>query len=247
MRFATSSRVNCQLIILDGANAIFFPLILDGDEWYGLSCQQGHNVGGVSVRDAVARQRVHDGPMYRFAVRKVCGAAFGLGLFSRLFSQALALRVLGLPAPCLNRGLLLALGAFDGFQPLALGLLGGQFQFQFAALGGFALFLCLALGLGLFACGLFLGVTAGLLGGGFGNLAVALFLFALGGFGAEPGEFGLFGFVLQRGGLGNGCRLTGQLRFKDWTVFNVMFTAILVAIALSLPLIQNKLKGRKVA
>ena len=39
----------------------------------------------------------------------------------------------------------------------------------------------------------------------------------------------LFGFVLQRGGLGNGCRLTGQLRFKDWTVFNVMFTAILVA------------------
>ncbi len=41
----------------------------------------------------------------------------------------------------------------------------------------------------------------------------------------------LFGFVLQRGGLGNGCRLTGQLRFKDWTVFNVMFTAILVAAA----------------
>ncbi|WP_240095833.1 YeeE/YedE thiosulfate transporter family protein [Thermomonas flagellata] len=42
---------------------------------------------------------------------------------------------------------------------------------------------------------------------------------------------GLFGYVLQRGGLGNGCRLTGQLRFKDWTVFNVMFTAILVAAA----------------
>jgi uncharacterized membrane protein YedE/YeeE len=41
----------------------------------------------------------------------------------------------------------------------------------------------------------------------------------------------LFGFVLQRGGLGNGCRLSGQLRFKDWTVFNVMFTAILVAAA----------------
>lgn len=41
----------------------------------------------------------------------------------------------------------------------------------------------------------------------------------------------LFGFVLQRGGLGNGCRLTAQLRLKDWTVFNVMFTAIIVAAA----------------
>lgn len=40
---------------------------------------------------------------------------------------------------------------------------------------------------------------------------------------------GLFGFVLQRGGLGNGCRLTAQLRLQDWTVFNVMFTAIIVA------------------
>jgi uncharacterized membrane protein YedE/YeeE len=40
---------------------------------------------------------------------------------------------------------------------------------------------------------------------------------------------GLFGFVLQRGGLGNGCRLSAQLRLKDWTVFNVMFTAIIVA------------------
>ncbi len=39
----------------------------------------------------------------------------------------------------------------------------------------------------------------------------------------------LFGYVLQRGGLGNGCRLTAQLRLQDWTVFNVMFTAILVA------------------
>ena len=39
----------------------------------------------------------------------------------------------------------------------------------------------------------------------------------------------LFGFILQRGGLGNGCRLTAQLRLQDWTVFNVMFTAILVA------------------
>ncbi len=38
-----------------------------------------------------------------------------------------------------------------------------------------------------------------------------------------------FGFILQRGGLGNGCKLTGQLRLEDWTVFNVMFTAIIVA------------------
>ncbi|HSN00647.1 MAG TPA: YeeE/YedE thiosulfate transporter family protein [Rudaea sp.] len=41
----------------------------------------------------------------------------------------------------------------------------------------------------------------------------------------------LFGYVLQRGGLGNGCRLTAQLRLQDWTVFNVMFTAIIVAAA----------------
>ncbi|GAC1497880.1 MAG: hypothetical protein NVS1B6_03730 [Steroidobacteraceae bacterium] len=39
----------------------------------------------------------------------------------------------------------------------------------------------------------------------------------------------LFGFVLENGGLGNGCKLTAQLRLKDWTVFNVMFTAIIVA------------------
>ncbi len=38
-----------------------------------------------------------------------------------------------------------------------------------------------------------------------------------------------FGFILQRGGLGNSCKLTGQLRLEDWTVFNVMFTAIIVA------------------
>ncbi len=40
---------------------------------------------------------------------------------------------------------------------------------------------------------------------------------------------GIFGYVLQRGGLGSGCRLTAQLRLQDWTVFNVMFTAIVVA------------------
>lgn len=39
----------------------------------------------------------------------------------------------------------------------------------------------------------------------------------------------LFGFVLENGGLGNGCKLTAQLRLKDWTVFNVIFTAINVA------------------
>lgn len=38
-----------------------------------------------------------------------------------------------------------------------------------------------------------------------------------------------FGFILERGGLGNGCKLTGQLRLEDWTVFNVMFTAVIVA------------------
>ena len=40
---------------------------------------------------------------------------------------------------------------------------------------------------------------------------------------------GLFGYILERGGLGNGCRLTGQMRLQDWTVFRVMFTAIIVA------------------
>lgn len=41
----------------------------------------------------------------------------------------------------------------------------------------------------------------------------------------------LFGWVLQRGGLGNGCRLTAGLRLQDSTVFNVMASAILVAAA----------------
>ncbi len=39
----------------------------------------------------------------------------------------------------------------------------------------------------------------------------------------------LFGLILQRAGLGDGCKLTAQLRLEDWTVFDVMFTAILVA------------------
>jgi len=39
----------------------------------------------------------------------------------------------------------------------------------------------------------------------------------------------LFGYVLQRAGFSSPCRLTGQLRLTDWTVFRVMFVAIIVA------------------
>ncbi|MES0875242.1 YeeE/YedE thiosulfate transporter family protein [Sinimarinibacterium thermocellulolyticum] len=39
----------------------------------------------------------------------------------------------------------------------------------------------------------------------------------------------LFGFALERAGFASGCKLTAQLRFSDWAVFKVMFTAILVA------------------
>ncbi|CAM3645492.1 YeeE/YedE thiosulfate transporter family protein [Polynucleobacter brandtiae] len=35
-----------------------------------------------------------------------------------------------------------------------------------------------------------------------------------------------FGFVLERAGFGNPNKLTGQFRFTDWSVFKVMFTAI---------------------
>ena len=42
---------------------------------------------------------------------------------------------------------------------------------------------------------------------------------------------GAFGYILERGGLGSGCKLTGQMRLQDWTVFRVMFTAIVVAAA----------------
>ena len=38
----------------------------------------------------------------------------------------------------------------------------------------------------------------------------------------------IFGFALERAGFASACKLTAQLRFRDWTVFNVMFTAILV-------------------
>lgn len=40
---------------------------------------------------------------------------------------------------------------------------------------------------------------------------------------------GIFGFALERAGFASGCKLTAQLRFADWAVFKVMFTAILVA------------------
>lgn len=40
---------------------------------------------------------------------------------------------------------------------------------------------------------------------------------------------GVFGFALERAGFASGCKLTAQLRFTDWAVFKVMFTAILVA------------------
>lgn len=39
----------------------------------------------------------------------------------------------------------------------------------------------------------------------------------------------IFGFALERAGFASGCKLTAQLRFTDWAVFKVMFTAILVS------------------
>lgn len=41
----------------------------------------------------------------------------------------------------------------------------------------------------------------------------------------------VFGFALERAGFASACNLTAQLRFKDWRVFKVMFTAIIVAAA----------------
>jgi hypothetical protein len=35
-----------------------------------------------------------------------------------------------------------------------------------------------------------------------------------------------FGFVLENAGFGSPCKLTGQFRLTDWSVFKVMFTAI---------------------
>lgn len=39
----------------------------------------------------------------------------------------------------------------------------------------------------------------------------------------------LFGFVLENAGFGSPSKLTGQFRLTDWSVFKVMFTAIVVA------------------
>ena len=41
----------------------------------------------------------------------------------------------------------------------------------------------------------------------------------------------LFGFVLENAGFGSPCKLTAQFRLTDWSVFKVMFTAIVVAAA----------------
>ena len=40
---------------------------------------------------------------------------------------------------------------------------------------------------------------------------------------------GAFGYVLERAGFGNPCKLTAQFRLTDWSVFKVMFTAIVFA------------------
>ena len=39
----------------------------------------------------------------------------------------------------------------------------------------------------------------------------------------------LFGYVLENAGFGSPIKLTAQFRMKDWSVFKVMFTAIVVA------------------
>ena len=39
----------------------------------------------------------------------------------------------------------------------------------------------------------------------------------------------LFGYVLENAGFASPRKLTAQLRFSDWSVFKVMFTAIIVA------------------
>lgn len=41
----------------------------------------------------------------------------------------------------------------------------------------------------------------------------------------------LFGFVLENAGFGSPCKLTAQFSLRDWSVFKVMFTAIVVAAA----------------
>jgi uncharacterized protein len=41
----------------------------------------------------------------------------------------------------------------------------------------------------------------------------------------------LFGYVLENAGFGSPCKLTAQFKLNDWSVFKVMFTAIVVAAA----------------
>lgn len=41
----------------------------------------------------------------------------------------------------------------------------------------------------------------------------------------------LFGFVLENAGFGSPAKLTAQFKLSDWSVFKVMFTAIVVAAA----------------
>ncbi len=47
----------------------------------------------------------------------------------------------------------------------------------------------------------------------------------------------LFGFVLENAGFGSARKLTGQFRLTDWSVFKVMFTAVIVS-AVGLWLLQ---------
>ncbi len=48
----------------------------------------------------------------------------------------------------------------------------------------------------------------------------------------------LFGYVLENAGFGSPCKLTAQFRLSDWSVFKVMFSAIVVA-ALGLTLLES--------
>lgn len=48
----------------------------------------------------------------------------------------------------------------------------------------------------------------------------------------------LFGYVLENAGFGSPCKLTAQFRLSDWSVFKVMFTAIVVA-AVGLYVLQS--------
>ncbi len=49
----------------------------------------------------------------------------------------------------------------------------------------------------------------------------------------------LFGYVLEQAGFGSPCKLTAQFRLTDWSVFKVMFTAIIVA-AIGILLLQTE-------